>query len=279
MENSTPPTTPTPQVSPEEQAHNDKIAEHFDKGDGTEGGLPQQEEAPKPDMFNGMSDEWKEQNLKDGKLFGKFDSIEAMAKSYQKINDERAERGTQEKASQEELTKEELKASVSNEQLQEIANNDFNLTPENYQAFKDAGVSEMEAQNMAFKMEKAANQAYDLAGGKTEYNELMVWAGENLSEQEVAMYSQKVVGDNFSLKDTSSMAVEWLQMKRAQAPSVPTQVKQRVNGNTPQRQEAGFTSKRDYNDAMNYLRKNPRDTSAQRDYDHKMSLTNMNNLR
>ena len=275
MENN--PTTPTPEVSPEEQAHDAKLAEHFDKGE-EGGGLPQKE-TPKPDMFNGMSDEWKEQNLKDGKLFGKFDSIEAMAKSYQKINDERAERGTQEKASAEELTKEELRASVSNEQLQSIASNDFNLTPENYQAFKDAGVSEMEAQNMAFKMEKAANQAYDLAGGKTQYNELMTWAGENLSEQEIAMYSQKVVGDNFSLKDTSSMAVEWLQMKRAQAPSTPNAPKQRINGNTPQRQDAGFTSKREYNDAMTYMRNNPRDTSAQREYEAKMSLTNMNNLR
>jgi len=263
----------------EEQSHNDAMAEHFNKGNE---GLPSEDskEEIEANMFHGMTDEWKDANLKDGKLFGKFDSIDAMAKSYQKINDERANRGSEEKASADKVTAEEAKSQVANTQLNQIAENGFNFTEDNYKAFEDAGMSKMEAENMAFKMEKAANQAYDVVGGKDNYNSLMEWAGSNLSEQEIQTFASKTVGDNFSLKDTSTMAIEWLQFKRASggAEGVESKPTQRISGNTPQRQAEGFQSKRDYQTAMNYLRKNPTDRSAQADYESKMKATDMRNL-
>ena len=267
---------PVAVLSPEETAHNEAMDSHFKNDEG----LPQTEEAPKPNMFDGMNDEWKEANLKDGKLFGKFDNIEDMAKSYKKINDERANQGSEAKKAESDATDASNKAEVSNTQLSEIAANDFNITEDNFKAFEDAGYSRDQAENMAFKMEKAANKAYEIVGGKDNYASLMNWAGDNLSEAEIQTFADKTVGDNFSLKDTSTMAIEWLQFKMAssgvQQQDAP---KQRISGNTPQRQSNGFGSKAEYNESMKYLRSNPSNRQAQAEYEAKMKVTDMRLLR
>ncbi len=278
--NQTPAGDPTPQLSPEEVAHNEKIAEHA--ASKTPDELPsgkEGDETPAPDMFNGMSDEWKEQNLKDGKLFGKFDSVDAMAKSYQKLNDERAQNGQQAKDAEAQQTAANAKAEASNTVLTDIASNGFNISEDNFKAMEDAGVSRIETENMAYKMERAANQAYATAGGKEQYDSLVSWGNENLTQSEKDMFMSKTVGDNFSLKDTSTMAIEWLQMKMANAPA-QKQDNSRINGQTtPNQTIQGYASKKEYNEDYNYIRNNPKDTNAQRMYEKKMSMTNMNNLR
>ena len=265
---------PVANLSAEEVAHNEAMDSHFKEGEG----LPTPEEAPKPDMFNGQSDEWKEANLKDGKLFGKFDNLDDMAKSYKKINDERANQGSEAKANEAKQTATENRNQVSNAQLNEIAENGFNITEDNFKAFEDAGMSRMEAENMAFKMEKAANQAYGYVGGKDNYNTMMQWAEANLDATQIQAFAHETIGDNFSIKPSGEFAIRGLQamMNGSTKQAEPTQ---RISGSTPSRQQtAGFGSKTEYQTAMNHLRRNPTDRSAQAEYESKMKLTDMRNL-
>ena len=266
-------------ISPEEQEHNEAVEANANQG--SPDGLPSdnQEEGIKPDMFYGMSDEWKDANLTDGKLFGKFDSMEAMAKSYQKINDERASNGQTAKEEATKVETETQKATVANAQLGEIANNGFDISEENYQAFEEAGMSRMEAENMAYRMEKAANQAYGFVGGKDNYNNLMSWAENNLNDTQIKAFAGETIGDNFTIKSSGEFAIKGLQAMMAEANKSGTTQSARVSGNTASNVSQGWASRKEYDEDMKYLRNNPRDTNAQRAYDMKSKQTNYANLR
>jgi len=272
-------TPPVAVISQEEIAHNEQMQAHADSK--VEGGLPSDAPEVKADMFNGMSDEWKEANLKEGRLFGKFDDMESFANSYKKLNDEKAQNGSVAKSEAENLSKEENRRQVEDSQLSEIANNGFNINEDNFKAFEDAGMSRAEAELSVLKMEKAANTAYAMVGGKEAYESLMTWAGDNLSETQIKAFASETVGDNFSIKTSGEFAIRGLQsmMKEAGA-TTQAQSSGRISGHTaPNKSNVGFGTKAEFNKAMQYLRSNPMDTNAQREYEHKMGHTNLNNLR
>lgn len=266
------------EISAEEQTHNDAIAANANQT--VDDGLPSDvaaEDVVKPDMFNGMSDEWKEANLKDGKLLGKFDNIDDLAKSYNKLNNERAENGQKAKDTATEAETAANTLDVTNNQLGEIAQNGFDISEDNYKAFEEAGISRDKAENMAYKMEKAANKAYDMVGSKAEYESLMTWAGENLDQEQINGFASRVVGNNFSILDGADIMIEGLKSMRAKGGN---QTAGRVSGNTtPQQTMQGWKNKAEYNADLKAMNRDPNNQNNQRAYDAKMKLTNMNTLR
>jgi hypothetical protein len=58
--------------------------------------------------------------------------------------------------------------------------------------------------------EANTDEVFKVAGGPEGYKDLTDWAGENMSEQEVALYNQMVGSGT----DNAKMAVEWLMSKR-----------------------------------------------------------------
>ena len=270
--------TEVAEISAEEQTHNDAIAANANQT--VDDGLPSDvaaEDVVKPDMFNGMSDEWKEANLKDGKLLGKFDNIDDLAKSYNKLNNERAENGQKAKDTATEAESAANTLDVTNNQLGEIAKNGFDISEDNYKAFEEAGISRDKAENMAYKMEKAANKAYDMVGSKAEYESLMTWAGENLDQEQINGFASRVVGNNFSILDGADIMIEGLKSMRAKGGN---QAAGRVSGNTtPQQAMQGWKNKAEYNADLKAMNRDPNNQNNQRAYDAKMKLTNMNTLR
>ena len=270
--------TEVAEISAEEQTHNDAIAANANQT--VDDGLPSDvaaEDVVKANMFHGMSDEWKEANLKDGKLLGKFDNIDDLAKSYNKLNNERAENGQKAKDTATEAETAANTLDVTNNQLGEIAQNGFDISEDNYKAFEEAGISRDKAENMAYKMEKAANKAYDMVGSKAEYESLMTWAGENLDQEQINGFASRVVGSNFSILDGADIMIEGLKSMRAKGGN---QTAGRVSGNTtPQQTMQGWKNKAEYNADLKAMNRDPNNQNNQRAYDAKMKLTNMNTLR
>ena len=225
--------------------------------------------------FQGERPEW---------LPDKFKSPEDLVKSYQALEQKLGGQSQQE-PSDPELPDEyeavdqglqEAEQAVENAGLDfEVLANEYaengELSQEAYQALQESGIPKnlvnqfIEGQEA--KTQLMQREAYSLVGGEQQYNEMINWASNNLSEQEIEAFN-----NNLSTQDTAqtNFAIKGLYTQYAMSQGVAPNL---VQG-TGQARQGGFQSVAQLKEAM----KDPKykaDPAYRNEVMQKLSVSNI----
>lgn len=141
-----------------------------------------------------LNDEFVSKNFKNGKLYGRFDSLEAVLNTLHSIEtkysnvmrDIKSSDGQQTEAQQTQATQEPVNVlEVAQPAIGKFIENDFSfegLDNDIAEIAKQSGVSVAEVKLAALEMKEQISKAYDIVGGKSEYQAMIDWGKENLSE-------------------------------------------------------------------------------------------------
>ena len=154
-------------------------------------------------------------NQTEEKYAGKFNSTEDLEKAYLELQKKFSQGKTEETTETVEETKEETnetdtKENVSEEEAKDIVNekgfdfdelsNEFvengELSEETYKKLQDSGIpkemvdSYIEGQQAI--LNQRATEIYNTIGGEAEYNNMVEWASENLSEEEKNTFNEAI---------------------------------------------------------------------------------------
>jgi hypothetical protein len=136
-----------------------------------------------------------EQYIKDGKIDGKFKSIDDLINSYRELENKyansRREITEVEKQQQTEMQKQQEQAQVLQKQqetindlLPQFIENGMQLTDDIITKAKEVGIDEKDLKLGAYELKETLTKAYSTVGGKENYSEMMAWANEQLSDVE-----------------------------------------------------------------------------------------------
>lgn len=154
----------------------------------TEPMLPSEQEAIVTD------EQYLEENRhENGRIFGKFSNIKEALEYYRKqeVTHTNNMRDVKEKQKSQEQEESETVQNLQKERLREQAildivpsfiENGMSLTDEMFAQAESVGVSKSDLELGAYKLKDALNEAHSVVGGKEEYDRMMAWAGENMSE-------------------------------------------------------------------------------------------------
>lgn len=131
-------------------------------------------------------------------LAGKYKSAEELEAAYIELQKKLGESGNQQEEPEEQteepedttsildkLWEESSSENISQETLDELAKADPNDLAKMYLEYR----SQAEQDNQrAVMTEQDVSQLKGLVGGESQYNEMLGWAGQNLSEKEIEMY-------------------------------------------------------------------------------------------
>lgn len=166
------------------------------------GGLPSSVEDKEASLEGfKVTDELQQKLFKNGKLFGRFDNLEGMANALKSIEDKYANVMREIKAPpiETQVNQEVDVATKAQPLIDEYVANGMELTDELLQKAVAQGLDVRDVKLAAIEMKEKVTKAYSLVGGKSEYEAMLAWGKENLSE------SAKIAFD----KDLASNAGEW----------------------------------------------------------------------
>ena len=131
--------------------------------------------------------EYAQDNMKDGKWFGKFDSVDDMAKSYRELevnhtnkmrefSDEAKGREADAQATVDAQTKTTEQQDLMSSMVGDYMNNDMELTTEQEQKLVDSGIDVRDVKLGAIELRDKINVAHSATGGRENYEGMMSWA-------------------------------------------------------------------------------------------------------
>lgn len=138
-----------------------------------------------------LNDEFVNKHFKNGKLYGRFDSLEAVLNTLHSVETKYSNVMRDIKSSDGQQTQDtQTQAQVSVVEVAQPAiakfiENDFNfegLDNDINDIAQKAGVSVAEIKLAALEMKEQISKAYDVVGGKAEYQAMIEWGKANLSE-------------------------------------------------------------------------------------------------
>lgn len=141
-----------------------------------------------------LNDEFVTKNFKDGKLYGRFDSLEAVLNTLHSVETKYSNVMREIKSSDGQTQSTETKTTQTEEvSVLEVAQPAINKFMQNDFSFdgldadianiaEQSGVSVAEIKLAALEMKENVIKAYDIVGGKDEYNAMIEWGKTNLSE-------------------------------------------------------------------------------------------------
>ena len=184
-------------------------------------------------------------------LAGKYKTVEELEKAYEHLQTklgqpaEETATETEAEAPQEEDTNkadaEEVtaQAGIDYTALESEYQETGQLSPDTYKQLEDAGIPQNMVDAYIAGQEALAgqtlNKMYSLAGGESEYNEMVTWAQDNLTESEIQAFNASLANEA-----QSEFAIKGL-YAQYQSGKSPTLVKGEVS-NTSTR---GFASKQE----------------------------------
>lgn len=236
---------------------------------------PENEEMLKAMQGQGQDEEEGEQQL----LAGKYKSVEDLEKAYQEAQRKLSQRGqaeeTEEEADQADDSEEEKPQSGNAKEIYgdfigsrleeaEIDFSDMNsrwqqsgeLTPEDYEQLEGAGFTRemvdaylsglqykaVQDNALTVQQVSALKQEY---GGEKGYNEMLTWAAENLSEEEITGFNEIVTGN--STMSAVRMAISGLHAKYISKAGVEPKL---IGGRAPKNSVEKFESTAQLVEAM-----------------------------
>lgn len=141
-----------------------------------------------------LNDEFVSKHFKNGKLYGRFDSLEAVLNTLHSVEtkysnvmrDIKSSEGQQTESQQTQQTQEPINViEIAQPAIAKFIENDFNfegLDNDINDIAQKSGVSVAEIKLAALEMKEQISKAYDVVGGKTEYQAMIEWGKANLSE-------------------------------------------------------------------------------------------------
>lgn len=151
-------------------------------------------------------------------LAGKYKSVEELEKAYEhlqtKLSTQENEETTEEPAEYEEAGKEEAEAiateaGIDYQGLEAEYQDTGELSADTYNMLAEAGIPE-EMVNAYIAGQEALTQTtvqkmYDIAGGENEYQDMISWATDSLSENEVEAFNSSLMNES-----TAEFAIQGL---------------------------------------------------------------------
>ena len=243
-------------------------------------GLPS--EQPTATDFAGfdLSDDIKSK-FKDGKLNGRFGSIDDVLAKLKEaedfksatISEQKKFEGTQEQIK----TETTAQATVITEMLPQFIENGMSLTSE-MEAKLTEGITDATQKELAiYKFRDKAraiadrtNGAYSIVGGKDNYDSMQDWGRENLSDEDKIVFTEDVNGS----PQASKIAIQWLNDKYQKALSDGTttpriQGQPRHTGIKPYADRRELYKDKDYVDSP----AGRRDPIAKKNYQARLRMT------
>jgi hypothetical protein len=140
-----------------------------------------------------VSQEFLDSRVKNGKLYGRFESFDDLFETAKKIEDKHANLVREIKNGKyQEVNVEAVKQATIEQTVQslipEFIANDMQLTAEIEAKAVEAGIDIRDLKLGAIEMREAFKQAYDIVGGKDEYDAMIGWGINNLTDKEKSDY-------------------------------------------------------------------------------------------
>ena len=161
--------------------------------------LPSQNQEVDYSAFE-LSDETKSK-MKDGKLLGRFGSVDEVLVKLKEAEDFRAQHGNNQQNQQAQTSAEQAalvaKQTVGGEIEQAFIANGMILTDEMVKKGTDAGIDARDIKLRSIDIRDSANSAHAIVGGKENYDAMIGWARENMDKEQVAAFNSSL-GTNMS---------------------------------------------------------------------------------
>lgn len=259
-----------------EQVENANQEAPVDAGVEDAGNLPSavEEQVNALDKFK-IDEEFAASNFKNGKLYGRFDSLEDVLNTLKAVETKHSN-VMRDIKNQENVTPPEPEVSleqVAQPVVSKFIENDFNyegMDAEIQEIAEASGKSVAEIKLHAIEIKEKISEAYETVGGKEEYVAMQEWANENLSEADQKAYT-KELGTPMSKFAIKGLHAEYKNATASQEPTTPTRIEGDGNGKTGARPYGSMAEIA--RDRAYISGKGKNDAGAKAMYQRRMSLT------
>lgn len=133
--------------------------------------------------------------FKDGKAYGRFDSIESVLESLKNTEDKYAQVMRQQKSQQQEATQQASEPEVNVYEVaqplvEKFMQGNMELTPEIEAMAVERGLDIRDVKLAAIELKEQVTKAHNIVGGKDTYEAMINWGKENLSEAQKADFDK-----------------------------------------------------------------------------------------
>ncbi len=232
-------------------------------------GLPS--DAPADDAYDGfkLTDDIKAK-FKDGKLNGRFSSMDDVLVKLKEAEDFRAATMSETaKADKGEVASQALadtQTSVINDIVPAFLENGMVLTPEMEAKALEAKIDIRDLKIGAMEMRDSINAAHEVVGGADEYQAMIAWGKENMSDSDKASFDKAVTGG------MSKYAIKGLhaEFKKAEAENGG-----RIEGSSAFTGTKAYTNRQELYKDKDYIESKAgrRDTAAIKTYRARLAAT------
>ena len=200
----------------------------------TPSSLPSQNPAVDFTAFE-LSDDIKGK-MKDGKINGRFGSVQEVLDKLKETEDKFANDVRTNQNNQIQTTEEQTalvaRQAIGSEITKAFVDNGMILTDEMIKKGTDAGIDARDIKLKSIEIRDSANVAHSVVGGKEAYDEMIVWARENMNDVQKASFNGSL-GTNMSEYAIKGLQADYLKAK-AEGTTNPRIAGQPVNqGITP----------------------------------------------
>ena len=220
------------------------------------------------------------ENFKDGKLKGRFGSVEEVLAKLKEAEDFKAnairEKTDAEKAQEQQQTEAQKQQQLVETQQETIMSmvpafmeNGMQLTPEMETAATEAGIDLRDLKLGALELKERLNNAHSVVGGAEEYNAMLEWGKANMTDAQKAAFDKDVTGN------MSEYAIKGLHADYVAAASADGYVPARIEGDGAPRGPQPYRDRRELYEDRAYLKtpEGKRDKAAQANYKRRLNIT------
>lgn len=238
-------------------------------------GLPS-DIANQPTLNFELTDDIKEKYLKGDKILGKYDSLEQMVEGMKNLQDKHSQYVDSTKQVDKDVTARIEADKVKGEQttvvqslIPDFIANNMELTPEIETKAAEAGIDIRDLKLGAIELRDKINNAHSVVGGKENYESMMGWAKENLSDPQKASFDTDVSGN------MGELAIEGLYARYNKALEDPNATVPRINGETTIKGIQPYADKRELFADKNYIDSSAgrKDPMAIKNYQARLRVT------
>lgn len=223
-----------------------------------------------------LTDGIKEKHLKGEKILGKYDSLEQLIESHKNLQDKHSQYVDEVKTVDKDVDKRIADDKVKTDQttlvnslIPEFMANNMTLTPEMEAKATEAKIDIRDLKLGAIELRDKINSAHEVVGGKDNYEAMMSWAKESLTD------SQKVSFDGDITGSMGELAIEGLNARFKKAQEDPNAVIPRFSGESTIKGIQAYADKRELLADKKYIDSaaGRRDIAAQRNYKARLGAT------
>ena len=242
--------------------------------------LPSDAEASESSPFQS---EYLSENVKDGKLFGKFESIDDLAKNYRELEVshtnkmreyKEAERNQQQTAEQEVEAQNAIQQQqqVLQSLIPEFMQNNMELTDNIRTTLKEkAGYTDEQIELNAYRLKDSINQVHSYADGRENYEAAINWYRQrDVSDVEKAAFDEALVNPQFSRLTVKGLMADY---KEATGATVSSQGDRLRGSNSVTTVSKGYSDRATMFKDRDAAMKSPVGSKMRSDFDAKMAQT------